>query len=36
MFATIFAMRVRSFRMLGHLFMDAEPASDSTLEEQIL
>jgi hypothetical protein len=36
MFATIFAMRVRSFRMFGHLFMDADPASDSALEEQDL
>jgi hypothetical protein len=36
MFATFFAMRVRSFRMLGHHFVDADPASDSALEEQIL
>jgi hypothetical protein len=36
MFATIFAMRVRSFCMFGHLFLDARPAIDSVLEEQIL
>ena len=35
MFAAICAMRVPSFRMLGHLFVDAKPASDSALEEQI-
>jgi hypothetical protein len=27
-FAVIFAVRVPSFRMFGHLFVDAEPASD--------
>jgi hypothetical protein len=26
---------VPSFRMVGHLFMDAEAASDSALEERI-
>jgi hypothetical protein len=36
MFATIFAMRLRSFRMFGHLSLDAELASDSALEEQDL
>jgi hypothetical protein len=36
MFATIFAMRVTSFRMFGHLFMDAKLESDSALEKQIL
>jgi hypothetical protein len=36
MFSTIFAMRVRSFRMFGHLFLDAKLASDSALEEQFL
>jgi hypothetical protein len=36
MFAAIFAIRVRSFCMFGHLFMDAMLASDSALEEQIL
>jgi hypothetical protein len=35
MFAAIFAMRVPSFRMFDHLFMDAQPASDSALEERI-
>ena len=36
MFETIIAMRVRTFSMFGHLFMDADPASDSALEEQDL
>jgi hypothetical protein len=36
MFAAICAMRVPSFRMFGHLFVDAQPASDSALEERIL
>jgi hypothetical protein len=36
MFATFCAMRVRSFCMFGHHFVDADPASDSALEEQIL
>jgi hypothetical protein len=36
MFAAIFAMRVPSFRMFDHLFVDAQPASDSALEERIL
>jgi hypothetical protein len=36
MFAAICAMRVPSFRMFGQLFVDAKPASDSTLEERIL
>jgi hypothetical protein len=32
MFAAIFAMRVPSFRMFGHLFVDAKPASYLALE----
>jgi hypothetical protein len=36
MFAAICAMRVRSFRMFGHDFVDADPASDSALDEQDL
>jgi hypothetical protein len=36
MFAAIFAMRVPSFRMFGHLFVDAQPASDSALAGRIL
>jgi hypothetical protein len=36
MFATFFAMSVTSFRMVGHLFMDAKLESDSALDEQIL
>ncbi len=36
MFAAICAMRVPLFRMFGHLFMDAQPASDSAPEERIL
>jgi hypothetical protein len=36
MFAAIFAMRMPSFRMFDHLFVDAQPASDSALEERIL
>jgi hypothetical protein len=36
MFAAICAMRVPSFRMFGHLFVDAKPASDSALEERTL
>jgi hypothetical protein len=36
MFATIFAMRVPSFRMFGHDLVDADPASYSALEEQDL
>jgi hypothetical protein len=36
MFATTCAMRLPSFRMFGHLFVDAKPASDSALEERVL
>jgi hypothetical protein len=36
MFSTFFAVRVTSFRMFGHLFMDAKLESDSALDEQIL
>ncbi len=34
-FAVIFAMRKPSIRMFGHLFGDAERASDSALVERI-
>ena len=34
-FAVIFAMCGASIRMFGHLFVDAEPASDSGLVERI-
>jgi hypothetical protein len=34
-FAVIFAMHKPSIRMFGHLFVDAEPASDSALVERI-
>ncbi len=34
-FAVTFAMHGRSFRMFGHLFGDAERASDSALVELI-
>jgi hypothetical protein len=34
-FAAIFAMRGPSIRMFGHLFGDAERASDSALVERI-
>jgi hypothetical protein len=36
MFAAILAIRVPLFRMFGHLFVDARPASNSALEEQVL
>ena len=36
MFAAICAILVPSFRMFGHLFMDAEPACDPSVEERIL
>jgi hypothetical protein len=35
MFAAIRAMLVPSFRLFGHLFMDAEPACNPALEERI-